>query len=132
MFVLKSADGLFEVAYHDLSAHHGDPEFSDHGINEMFLFSDLLLFGGVAFEMMAGIWPTAEAVRNDPVVAGNMNASLKVVFSRTLTASAGSNTRLEQDTLEDEVRRQRAVREGNHPAGQRHHRAAARTEQADR
>jgi dihydrofolate reductase len=34
--------------------------------------------------MMAGYWPTPDAVRNDPVVAGVLNNATKIVFSRTM------------------------------------------------
>ena len=33
---------------------------------------------------MAGYWPTPDAVRNDPVIAGVMNHAPKIVFSKTM------------------------------------------------
>jgi len=32
-----------------------------------------LLFGRVTYELMAGFWPTPDAMKNDPIVAERMN-----------------------------------------------------------
>jgi len=105
MFNLTTLDGFFEGANHDISWHNVDPEFNDYAINEMFPSSDLLLFGRVTYELMAGFWPTAEAIKEDPVVAEKMNASPKIVFSRTLTRVEWHNTKLVKGHLEEEVRK---------------------------
>jgi dihydrofolate reductase len=47
--------------------------------------SATLIFGHTTYEMMAGFWPTPDAVRNDPVVAGVLNNAPKIVFSKTLS-----------------------------------------------
>jgi dihydrofolate reductase len=57
---------------------------------------------------MASYWPTSSAMQNDPVVAGGMNASPKVVFSRTLREASWSNTRLVHGDPAAEVRRMKA------------------------
>jgi len=36
-----------------------------------------LLFGRVTYELMVGFWPTAEAIRTDPIVAAGMNKAEK-------------------------------------------------------
>lgn len=105
MFNLMTLDGLFEGPGRDISWHNVDAEFNEYAINEMFPSSDLLLFGRVTYELMARFWPTAEAMRDDPVVAEKMNASQKIVFSRTLNEVAWNNTTLVKDHLEEEVRR---------------------------
>ena len=105
MFNLMTIDGFFEGANHDISWHNVDAEFNDYAINEMFPSSDLLLFGRVTYELMAGFWPTAEALKDDPIVAGKMNSSAKVVFSRTLNKAEWNNTRLVKDNMEEEVRK---------------------------
>jgi dihydrofolate reductase len=52
---------------------------------------------------MAGFWPTPEAIRTDPIVAGKMNALPKVVFSRTLDKVEWNNTRLVKVNMEEEI-----------------------------
>jgi dihydrofolate reductase len=105
MFNLMTIDGFFEGLNHDISWHNVDPEFNDHAINEMFPASDVLLFGRVTCEFMAGFWPTPEAKRDEPIIAEKMNASPKVVFSRTLKEAQWNNTRLVKGNMEEEVRR---------------------------
>ena len=46
--------------------------------------SAALIFGHTTYEMMAGYWPTPDAVKNDPIVAGVINSVQKIVFSKTL------------------------------------------------
>jgi dihydrofolate reductase len=43
-----------------------------------------LIFGHTTYEMMAGYWPTPDAVKNDPVVAGVLNNATKIVFSKAM------------------------------------------------
>ena len=62
------------------------------------------LFGRITYEMMASWWPTPEAIRQMPVVAGRMNSAPKVVFSRKLERADWNNTRVARDLL-GEVRR---------------------------
>jgi dihydrofolate reductase len=68
----------------------------------------MLLFGRKTFELMASYWPTSSAMQNDPVVAGGMNASPKIVFSRTMREASWSNTRLVRGNPAAEVRRMKA------------------------
>jgi dihydrofolate reductase len=102
-FDLVSLDGYFEGPNRDISWHNVDAEFNDYAI-AMLNFVDTLLFGRVTYELMAGFWPTPEAIKNDPIVADKMNTLPKVVFSRTLNKAEWSNTRLVKDNLEDEIR----------------------------
>jgi dihydrofolate reductase len=67
-----------------------------------------MLFGRVTYEMMASWWPTPEAIRQMPVVAGRMNSAPKVVFSRTLKRANWNNTRLVKDDLPGTVRKMKA------------------------
>jgi dihydrofolate reductase len=59
-----------------------------------------------------------------------MNSSPKVVFSRSLNKDEWNNTRLASSDIEEEVRKkiERSAGEGHRPAGQRHHRVAARAQ----
>lgn len=108
MFNLMTLDGFFEGANHDISWHNVDEEFNEYAINEMFPSSDLLLFGRVTYELMAGFWPTAEAKRDDPIVAERMNSSAKIVFSRTLKKAEWNNTRLVSGNMEEEIKKLKA------------------------
>ena len=67
-----------------------------------------LLFGRVTYAMMASYWPTPVADQHMPVVAQQMNAARKVVFSRTLSSADWNNTRLLRGDLLDEVRKLKA------------------------
>ncbi len=64
-----------------------------------------LLLGRITYDLMAGYWPTPNAIRDNPAVAKGMNSMPKVVFSRTLGRVSWSNTRLVRDGLASEVRR---------------------------
>jgi dihydrofolate reductase len=54
---------------------------------------------------MVSYWPTPEALASDPQVAGQMNATPKIVFSRTLDQAEWNNTRLVQTDPVAEVTR---------------------------
>jgi dihydrofolate reductase len=101
-FDMMSLDAFFEGLKRDISWHNVDAEFNDYAI-AMLDSVDALLFGRVTYELMAGYWPTPEAVGNDPLVAGRMNALPKVVFSRTLNKVEWNNTRLVKDDIEAEI-----------------------------
>ena len=65
--------------------------------------ADALLLGRITYQMMASYWPTEEAIKNDPIVAGQMNRSPKIVFSRTLAKADWNNTRLIKDHVAEEI-----------------------------
>ncbi len=65
----------------------------------------MFVFGRITYEMMAAYWPTPQAAISMPEVAHSMNATPKVVFSRTLKEATWSNTRLVKDDLAGEIRR---------------------------
>lgn len=107
-FMLISIDGFFEGPDHDLSWHNTDDEFQEFAIEQT---SNLgaILFGRRTYEMMAYFWPSEEARKTDPIVAGLMNNTPKIVFSRTL-AKVGEteywkNVRLIKDSVEDEIKK---------------------------
>jgi dihydrofolate reductase len=64
-----------------------------------------LLFGRITYEMMAGWWPTPEAMKTNPAVAEGMNRMRKMVFSRTLKEASWSNTTLLRGDPVTELRR---------------------------
>ncbi len=101
-FNLVSLDGFFEGPNQKLDWHNVDQEFNTFA-SEQASAADVLLFGRVTYQMMAGFWPTPEAIAADPVVAGLMNSLPKVVFSTTLGKAEWNNTRLVKDHVAEEV-----------------------------
>lgn len=59
---------------------------------EMLRRSDTILFGRVTFEGMAEFWPSEWARKNMAEIAGHLNRSAKIVFSKTLKSTAWENT----------------------------------------
>jgi dihydrofolate reductase len=53
-----------------------------------------LLFGRVTYQMMESFWPTDYAREQYPVVARQMEASEKIVFSNSLKGVSWKNTRI--------------------------------------
>lgn len=104
VFNLVSLDGCFTGEDGDISWHRVDDEFQELA-SEAANSGNTLLFGRITYQLMAGFWPTPEAIKTDPVVAEGMNASEKIVFSRTLDAVHWQNTRLVSDDMLGEVRR---------------------------
>lgn len=96
--MMVSLDGYFEgrQGAGDIGWHVVDDEFNDYAIR-MLRSVDTLVFGRVTYQLMAGYWPTPEAISSDPVVAELMNRLPKLVFSRTLEKAEWSNTRLVRD-----------------------------------
>jgi dihydrofolate reductase len=100
-------DGYFTSAEGDFGwAHSG----SDDAEFNAFIAGNAsgggeLLFGRITYEIMAGHWPTSNAIQNDPIVAERMNSGPKVVFSKTLDRVSWSGTRLVKGDLISEVRR---------------------------
>jgi dihydrofolate reductase len=104
VFNLVTLDGYFEGPGRDISWHNVDAEFNEYAI-EMLNSADTLLFGRVTYDLMAGFWPTPDAIRNDPIVAEKMNSLPKIVFSRTLEKAEWNNTRLVKDHIEEEIKK---------------------------
>ncbi len=104
VFNLVTLDGFIAGVGGDISWHHVDEEFHEYA-KEKSNSGNTLLFGRVTYKLMAGYWPSAEALKNDPIVAKGMNASSKIVFSRTLEEATWNNTRLVKDDLLPEVRK---------------------------
>lgn len=102
LFNLISLDGFFEGPNKELDWHNVDKEFNDFAIQQLDSI-DLILFGRITYEMMASFWPTDDAVKNDPAVAGRMNSIQKIVFSKTLPKANWNNTTLIKDNAPEEV-----------------------------
>lgn len=101
-FIMVSLDGFFEGDRPwDIDWHRTDEEFNEFAAEQLDDF-DTLVFGRATYEGMAQYWPSEEAVKSDPKVAGRMNESAKIVVSRTLDKPepAWSNTTLVKDAAE--------------------------------
>src|SRR5262245_12239559 len=89
-----SLDGYFTDRHQDMNwAHKHDPEWSAFTA-ENAKGGGELVFGRVTYDMMAGYWPTEQAIKTMPAVAEGMNRSAKVVFSRRMDHPSWNNTRL--------------------------------------
>jgi dihydrofolate reductase len=107
VFNSVSIDGYFTDANNDMSFAHNaghDDEWTSF-TSENASGEGQLLFGRITYEMMASFWPTPQAAQQMPVVARQMNALPKVVFSRTLNEATWANTKLVKGDLVTEVRR---------------------------
>jgi dihydrofolate reductase len=103
VFNAVSLDGYFSDAHGDMSwAHKHDDEWLKFA-SENASGGGELVFGRVTYEMMAGYWPTPEALKDAPVVAEHMNSLPKLVFSRTLETASWSNTKLVNGDITAEV-----------------------------
>ena len=100
MWNLVSLDGFFEGAKSwDLGWHEsvwGD-ELERLSIDQL-KSADMLLFGRVTYEGMAGYWSSAKGE-----IADRMNNIRKVVFSRTLEKASWNNTKLVKGNAAEEV-----------------------------
>jgi dihydrofolate reductase len=108
VFENVSLDGYFTDASNDMSWAHrksaDDPEWKAF-TGENASGESQLLFGRKTYEMMVKYWPTPEAKKNDPKVAGGMNTLPKIVFSRTLTSVSWANTKVVKSDPAAEVRK---------------------------
>lgn len=104
VFNLTTLDGYIAGPDGDISWHHVDEEFQEYAEKNS-NSGNTLLFGRVTYELMAGYWPSQNALKSDPVIASGMNKAEKIVFSRTLKKASWENTRLVQDDMLGEVRK---------------------------
>ena len=99
---LVSVDGYFEGPKKELDWFNVDSEFLEQA-EETLNFADILLFGRITYEHMASYWPTAEAIKNDPIIAKKMNSLSKIVFSKTLEKAKWENTKLVKENIIGEI-----------------------------
>jgi dihydrofolate reductase len=95
-FMMTTANGFYERGPWEIDWHNTDEEFNDFAIEQLDQM-DTLIFGRKTYEGMVAYWPTQEAIASDPVVAGKMNGSAKIVVSKTLERAEWNNTRLVRD-----------------------------------
>jgi len=104
VFNLMTLDGYIAGEGGDISWHMVDDEFQELA-NAASNSGNTLLFGRVTYELMAGFWPTPDAIKADPVVAAGMNRAEKIVFSRSLRKAGWNNTKLVKNDMIGEVKR---------------------------
>lgn len=102
LFMMVTLDGFFEGPEQDIDWHNVDEEFNEFAIQQL-NGVDMLLFGRVTYEGMASFWPTQFAKEHDPIVAGKMNSTPKLVFSKTLDKADWENTRLVKKDIAEEI-----------------------------
>lgn len=106
--MMISLDGYMEGENHDLSWHNVDKEFNEFAIPQTESVGTLL-FGRKTYELMRDYWPTVEARTTDPVVAAQMNAKPKIVFSRSLDrveeTEYWKNVRLVKENMVEEIQK---------------------------
>src|SRR5258708_25381331 len=95
---MVSVDGFFAGPNGEIDWHNVDEEFNTFAIEQLDSV-DTLVFGRVTYELMASYWPTAEALKDDSVVAAKMNALPKIVFSKTLEKVEWNNSLLAKNDV---------------------------------
>jgi dihydrofolate reductase len=100
-----SVDGFIEGPNREIDWHLVDDELHSH-LNEQLSAMGAFLSGRVTYELMAGVWPTADT---DPSSTGPMVEFAhiwlempKIVYSRTLERAAW-NTTVVRDVVADQV-----------------------------
>lgn len=113
LFVFNSIslDGYFtDINGNMRFAHNSVPDAEwDEFVTGNARGGNILLFGRITYELMAGFWSTPAAAEQMPDLAGQMNELPKVVFSRTLNHASWNNTRLIKGNLEEEIRSMKKV-----------------------
>jgi dihydrofolate reductase len=102
LFNMMTIDGFFEGPNREIDWYNVDTEFNDFAIEQLDN-AGMLIFGRITYELMAGYWPRAEAIENDPIVAGKMNSLPKTVFSTKLKRSDWSNTIIINGNIEENI-----------------------------
>jgi dihydrofolate reductase len=111
VFNSVTLDGYFTDANNDMSWAHKDPNdtewnaFVGENASGGASGGGAVLLGRVTYEMMAGFWPTPQAMEMMPDVAKGMNDMTKIVFSRSMKKAEWSNTKLVKGDLAAEVRK---------------------------
>jgi dihydrofolate reductase len=107
VFELITLDGYFSGADGDYSWAHDeapDPEFqafTDQNASS----GGAMVFGRVTYDLMEAFWPTAEAAKQMPIVAKQMNDRPKFVFSRSLDKASWQNTTVLKGDPATEIRK---------------------------
>ena len=103
-FSFISLDGYLNGPGGDISWHVHGTEENQFALDRM-KAGNILLFGRRTYEMMASYWPSSQAMQQDPILAGYMNRTDKLVLSRTLKTAGWENTKIIGTDAVNELRR---------------------------
>jgi len=90
---MMTVDGYFAGPNGEIDWFIVDPEFTEYSI-DMLKNADLLIFGRVTYDLMAGYWTSEHAKFTDPIIADRMNTLSKIVFSKNFSSVAWQPTRM--------------------------------------
>jgi dihydrofolate reductase len=103
-----SLDGFIEDANHEIDWHFVDDEFEEF-TNDTLRSIDGMIFGRVAYQLLADYWPTAalnpKATKRHVEAARMMNELPKFVVSKTLQETHWDNSFIIRDNLVEEISR---------------------------
>jgi dihydrofolate reductase len=112
-----SLDGFIEDQHRQIDWHFMDDEFEEY-VNNMLRSIDAMLFGRVAYELLASYWPTAA---ENPAAAVNpenperhieaafmMNKLPKYVVSKTLRTTEWNNSHIINGNIAEEIAKLKA------------------------
>lgn len=112
LHMIVSLDGFIEGPNRELDWHFVDDEFEEY-INDVLRSIDGMLFGRVAFQLLADYWPTAA---ENPVAAANpsspkrhieaahmMNELPKYVVSTTLKKTEWNNSHIIGEQVAEQI-----------------------------
>lgn len=102
-YISTSLDGFYEGPNQEFDFFVNDKDFTDFSVEQLD-HAEGLVFGRVTYTGMAGYWPSAEAVRDNPEVAPRMNALPKVVVSSTLESATWSRSTILRDDVATGIR----------------------------
>lgn len=97
-FNFVTLNGFYKDASGTTAWHEHDDEGSRFAGDNM-QAGNILLFGRLTYEMMAGFWPSPMARESMPEVAKGMNDAQKIVFSKTLKKADWQNTTIVSDMI---------------------------------
>jgi dihydrofolate reductase len=104
VFNMISIDGFFCGPNGEIDWHNVDGEFNEFAIKQTGE-AGLLIFGRTTYELMASYWPNEQTVKNDPIVAGLMNNTPKIVFSTSMSKADWNNTKLVNKIDAEEIKK---------------------------
>jgi dihydrofolate reductase len=107
-FNFITLDGYTEGPKKDISWHRHGAEENEFAVNAL-ASGNTLLFGRVTYELMASYWPTPLALKNDPIIAKEMNNADKIVFSRTLKKASWNKSKLLKNNIVSEINKMKQL-----------------------
>lgn len=108
VFNFITLNGFYAGPGGDISWNQHGPEQNEHAENGL-QGNSILLFGRVTYQMMAGFWPTSQAMQQMPEVAEGMNKAEKIVFSNTLRKADWNNSRIISGDIGKAIRELKAT-----------------------